>query len=78
MIRLDIAALRDTWQKQRYQRGTVLQRLAVLSHAFEFGCKVWGMEGLMNPARLVSHPTVRNGRESLFTEAGLDAIYAAS
>ncbi|MGN6282051.1 MAG: tyrosine-type recombinase/integrase [Frateuria sp.] len=74
----DVAALRDAWQKQGYRPATVRRRLSVLSHAFEVARKEWGMEGLINPVRLISQPTVRNGRDRRVTGAELDAICASS
>lgn len=42
------------------------------------GARNGGMEGLVNPVRLISQPTVRNGRDTRMTGAELDAISAAS
>lgn len=74
----DIAALRDAWQKVGYKPATIRRRLSVLSHAFEVARKEWGMEGLINPVRLISLPTVRNARDRRVSGDELDAICGAS
>lgn len=59
-------AILATWRDEQlltYKPGTVVKRLAALSHLYTIGVKEWGMTELSNPVAHIRKPPVKNGRE---------------
>jgi integrase len=59
----DIAEIRDSQRKQGLAENTIRLEIALLSIVFETARKEWGMEGLINPCRLIKLPTGSVARE---------------
>jgi len=59
----DIAEIRDEQRKRGLAENTIRLEIALLSIIFETARKEWGMEGLINPCRLIKLPTGSNARE---------------
>lgn len=59
----DIAEIRDTHRKSGLAENSIRLEIALLSTVFETARKEWGMEGLINPCRLIKLPTGSNSRE---------------
>lgn len=59
----DIAEIRDFQRKKGLAENTIRLEIALLSIVFETARKEWGMEGLINPCRLIKHPSGSNARE---------------
>lgn len=58
----DLAELRDEWLKSRAP-GTVVRRMAFLSHVYTVLRKDWGHDRLANPVQLVRRPAVDDARD---------------
>jgi integrase len=59
----DIAEIRDYQRKKGLAENSIRLEIALLSIIFETARKEWGMEGLINPCRLIKLPTGSNSRE---------------
>ncbi|WP_103035241.1 site-specific integrase [Castellaniella caeni] len=58
----DLVNARDEWLKVA-AAGTVVRRLALVSHLYTIARKEWGFEEMRNPVDLIRKPKVRNARE---------------
>lgn len=74
----DLARLRDKWKRDGVKPSTIRRRMALLSHLFTIARKEWRMSGLLNPARDVTLPPVRDARTRRISDTELDAIIAAT
>jgi len=59
----DIAEIRDRQRKKGLAENSIRLEIALLSIVFETARKEWGMEGLINPCRLIKLPTSSKARE---------------
>jgi integrase len=74
----DLAELRDKWKADGVTPATIVRRMAIVSHLYSVARDEWKMKGLLNPARDVKLPKVRNRRKRRITPAELEAIITAS
>ncbi|CAP44783.1 site-specific integrase [Bordetella petrii] len=70
----DIIEVRDAWLADRAS-GTVVRRLAFLSHVYTVLRKDWGWRSLANPVQLVRRPSVNDSRDRrLFDQIRLRGV----